>query len=59
MPLVSDALCPMFISFLPGLTPGVSASTMKPVNAFPAEHLGSGFVLDGFESLNIEFRKLR
>merc|ERR1712012_1131655 len=41
MPLVSLALCPMLISFLPGVTPGVSPSTMNPVNALLAGHLGS------------------
>ena len=45
MPLVSEHLCPMFFSFLPGVTPGVSASTINPVKALLAGHLGSGFVL--------------
>jgi hypothetical protein len=31
-------------TFLPGVTPGVSRSTMKPLNALDAGHLGSGFV---------------
>lgn len=32
------------LTFLPTRIPGVSASTMKPVKALPAEHLGSGLV---------------
>jgi hypothetical protein len=44
IPRVSEALCPMFISFLPGVTPGVSLSTMKPVKALAGEHFGSGLV---------------
>lgn len=32
------------ITFLPGVTPAQSRSTMNPENAFPAGHLGSGFV---------------
>ncbi|RMZ93343.1 hypothetical protein BpHYR1_050534 [Brachionus plicatilis] len=45
MPLVSEARCPMFHSLRPLMTPSVSASTIKPVNAFEAGHLGSEFVL--------------
>lgn len=32
------------LAFLPGVTPGVSRSTMKPLNALLAGHLGSGLV---------------
>jgi hypothetical protein len=34
----------MFISLRPLVTPGQSASTINPVNAFPAGHFGSGLV---------------
>ena len=44
IPLVSDARCPILISLRPRITPGESASTMKPENAFPGGHLGSGLV---------------
>lgn len=34
----------LVITFLPGVSPGVSRSTIKPVNALLAGHLGSEFV---------------
>jgi len=41
IPLVSEALCPMFISFFPLVIPGVFPSTAKAVKAFPGLAFGS------------------
>ena len=45
IPRVSLARWPILISFRPLVTPGESASTIKPVNALPAGHFGSELVL--------------
>ena len=44
IPRVSEQRWPMFSSFLPTVRPGVSRSTMKPVNALLAGAFGSGLV---------------
>lgn len=56
IPLVSDALCPMFNSFLPGFTPSHSLSTMKPVNALLAGAFGSGLVRANTKYLQVKVR---
>lgn len=46
------------LTFLPGVSPGVSRSTIKPLNALLAGHLGSGLVRANTKYLKHDFLTL-